>query len=122
MAHFEKISSFADVELNMPSRGTARSAGYDFEVVEDTVVPSYLDMMKYIDKIVEEAPEDKRPQPGQVFPLDEINKFMKQVGVKPTLVPTGMKCKLAKNEYLELSVRSSTPLKHWLILANGVGM
>ena len=47
---------------------------------------------------------------------------MKQVGVKPTLVPTGMKCKLAKNEYLELSVRSSTPLKHWLIMANSVGI
>ena len=112
MAHFEKISKYADVELTIPVRGTERSAGYDFEVAEDTVVPSYLDMMAYIDKMVNEAPEDKRPQPGQVFPLEEINKFMKQVGVKPTLVPTGMKCKLAKNEYLELSVRSSTPLKH----------
>ena len=122
MAHFEKISKYADVELTVPVRGTERSAGYDFEVAEDTVVPSYLDMMAYIDKMVNEAPEDKRPQPGQVFPLEEINKFMKQVGVKPTLVPTGMKCKLAKNEYLELSVRSSTPLKHWLILANGIGV
>lgn len=122
MAHFEKVSKYADVELTMPTRATARSAGYDFEVAEDTVVPSYLDMMAYVDKLVNEAPEDKRPQPGQVFPLEEINKFMKQVGTKPTLVPTGMKCKLAKNEYLELSVRSSAPLKHWLILANGVGV
>jgi dUTP pyrophosphatase len=33
-----------------------------------------------------------------------------------------MKCKLADNEYLELSVRSSSPLKYWIILANGVGI
>jgi dUTP pyrophosphatase len=29
---------------------------------------------------------------------------------------------LASNKYLELSVRSSCPLKNWLILANGVGI
>ena len=40
MAHFEKISKYADVELTVPVRGTERSAGYDFEVAEDTVVPS----------------------------------------------------------------------------------
>ena len=37
MAHFEKISKYADVELTVPVRGTERSAGYDFEVAEDTV-------------------------------------------------------------------------------------
>ena len=79
MAHFEKISKYADVELNVPVRGTERSAGYDFEVAEDTVVPSYLDMMAYIDKMVNEAPEDKRPQPGQVFPLEEINKIVDSI-------------------------------------------
>jgi dUTP pyrophosphatase len=29
---------------------------------------------------------------------------------------------LPEGTYLELSVRSSTPLKYWLILANGVGV
>jgi dUTP pyrophosphatase len=33
-----------------------------------------------------------------------------------------MKCYLNSKYYLELSVRSSTPLKYWLILANGVGI
>ena len=33
-----------------------------------------------------------------------------------------MKCKIPDGYYLELSVRSSTPLKHWIILANGVGI
>ena len=29
---------------------------------------------------------------------------------------------MAADEYLEISVRSSCPLKYWLILANGVGI
>ena len=39
-----------------------------------------------------------------------------------TLVPTGIKCKMPEDYYLQLSVRSSLPLKHWLILGNGVGI
>lgn len=38
------------------------------------------------------------------------------------MVSTGVKCQLDPGTYLELSVRSSTPLKYWLILANGVGI
>ena len=38
------------------------------------------------------------------------------------MVPTGIKCQLDSDCYLELSVRSSCPLKYWLILANGVGI
>ena len=38
------------------------------------------------------------------------------------MVSTGVKCQLDPGTYLELSVRSSTPLKYWLVLANGVGI
>ena len=34
----------------------------------------------------------------------------------------GVKCKLDPGTYLELSLRSSIPLKHWLLLANSVGV
>lgn len=54
--------------------------------------------------------------------LDWIGALTKNLKTKPTLVPTGMKCKLDSGTYLELSVRSSSPLKYWLILANGVGI
>lgn len=54
--------------------------------------------------------------------LAEMAALTKTTKAKPTLVSTGMKCQLNKGTYLELSVRSSTPLKHWLILANGVGI
>jgi dUTP pyrophosphatase len=33
-----------------------------------------------------------------------------------------MKCKMESNQYLQLSVRSSCPLKNWLIMANSVGI
>lgn len=122
MAKFEKVSKFQDIEINIPTRSTAKSAGYDFEVAEEVVIPSYQGMMKYIDELIENTPEDKRPAKNEVYPLLEIKDFMKRIGVQPTLVSTGMKCKLGDDEYLELSVRSSTPLKHWLIMANGVGI
>ena len=54
--------------------------------------------------------------------LDDAADYIKSMGIKPVLVPTGIKCKLESNTYLELSVRSSTPLKYLLVLANGVGI
>ena len=40
MAKFEKVSKYKEVEFDLPSRKTKYSAGYDFVVVEETVVPS----------------------------------------------------------------------------------
>ena len=46
MIKFEKVSRFADTELNLPTRKTSYSAGYDFEVAEDILIPSYFEMME----------------------------------------------------------------------------
>jgi dUTP pyrophosphatase len=54
--------------------------------------------------------------------LEWMSTLTKNLKTKPTLVPTGMKCKLEPGTFLQLSVRSSSPLKYWLILANGVGI
>lgn len=43
-------------------------------------------------------------------------------GIKPTLVKTGIKAYMQKNEYLMLANRSSNPGKKGLILANSVGI
>ena len=51
-----------------------------------------------------------------------MSNFTKETGFKPTLVSTGMKCKLDPGTYLQLSVRSSSPLKYWLMMGNGVGI
>jgi len=111
--YFEKVSRFSDVDLSMPERKTAKSAGYDFVVAEDIVVPSYPKMVEQLRTFtaVSENP----------ITLDEISKITKASQLKPTLVSTGMKCHMEDNQYLEISVRSSCPLKNWLIMANGSG-
>lgn len=125
MVKFEKVSRFVDTDLDMPKRGTAASAGYDFVVAKDVVIPP-IDFL--IDKIRDEGMSGKNPRHedyyGFVNPysLEEIAAVTKKLKAKPTLVSTGMKCHLEPGTYLELSVRSSTPLKHWLICANSVGI
>ena len=110
---FEVVSKYADADINLPVRKTKASAGYDFQVAEDIVVPSY---QKLIYNLVDYA------DPLGERTLEEIAAFTKASKAKPTLVPTGIKCEMPEDFYLELSVRSSCPLKHWLILANGVGI
>ena len=41
MAKFEKVKRFKDVDLPLPVRKTAQSAGYDFVVAESVVIPPY---------------------------------------------------------------------------------
>ena len=114
MIKFEKVSRFADSDIEMPRRKTASSAGYDMVVAEDVVIPPYLCLY---DCMFTNAAVAKGP-----LTLKEVATITKTLKAKPTLVSTGMKCQLSKGTYLELSVRSSCPLKHWLILANGVGI
>jgi dUTP pyrophosphatase len=123
MIKFEKVQRFANVDLPLPTRATSNSAGYDFVVAEDIVIPPY-DFIKT--KIQDALFEKDRPKDYYAFinplTLDEMASVTKDLGTKVTLVSTGMKCHLEPGQYLELSVRSSTPLKHWLIMANGVGI
>lgn len=117
--YFEKVSRFQDVDLPMPVRKTANSAGYDFVVAEDIIIPSYFKLYQFMANY---SPIENERIDDQTKTLEEIAAITKSLGTKPTLVSTGMKCMLTSNKYLELSVRSSCPLKNWLILANGVGI
>ena len=127
MAKFEKVKRFADQDITLPERKTECSAGYDFEVAEDIIIPSYLILYKQLEteafKDVEFMDIFFDPSKlNKIYTLDEMANLTKLTKAKPTLVPTGVKCKLEPNTYLELSVRSSCPLKYWLILANSVGI
>lgn len=116
MIKFEKVSRFInDEEVKIPTRKTANSAGYDFVVAEDTIIPSYP--ADLLETLISAEPEENK-----VMTLEELAAITKKTGAKPTLVSTGVKCQLNSDTYLELSVRSSTPLKYWSILANGVGI
>ena len=116
-AKFELIEQFkGEEDLLLPKRKTEGSAGYDFTVAEDIVIPAYDGMMHAISWQVPPFDFNKN------YTLDEIAAMVKKAGAKVTLVPTGVKCKLDPNTFLMLSVRSSCPLNHWLILGNGVGI
>lgn len=116
---FEKLKDYAQ----LPQRATADSAGYDFYVSEDIVVPP---IEFIIDKVRDEVfkRNPKKDYYGFVNPLtlDEIKDLMKTLKAQPTLVPTDICCELDPGTYLELSMRSSTPLNSMLILANSVGV
>ena len=114
MIKFEKVKRFADADFNLPVRKTKNSAGYDFEVAKDICIPTWTSQLMALAKMT--------PEPKEPYSLEEIAALTKQTKAKPTLVSTGVKCHLEEGYYLELSVRSSTPLKHWIILANSVGI
>ena len=131
MAKFEVVSKYADAGLPLPVRATANSAGYDFVVAKDTVLKPYEDhdrelrllhdvsLQQVLSNLFESAKGTTVAQPQTLADVANLTGKHKN---RPTLVSTGMKCKLDPGTYLELSVRSSTPLKHWIVLANGVGI
>lgn len=112
MAKFEVVEKYKDLEINLPVRATEKSAGYDFEVASNIVVPPFHHLQK---KLVKEYGYT-------IYTLDEMKEMTSIYNTKPTLVPTGIKCQMADDEYLEISVRSSLPLKHLLTLSNNVGI
>ena len=116
MAKFEVVSKYADAGLAMPTRKTQYSAGYDLAAAEDIIIPPYENQVAIM------ALSNNVMDANDAKDLDWMGALTKKLQTKPTLVPTGMKCKLDPGTYLELSVRSSSPLKYWLFLANGVGI
>ena len=113
MIKFEVVNKFKDSKINLiPVRKTKYSAGYDMYVAKDIVIPPYIEIFSNI--IMSSRPEE--------MSLEDMANFTKTYKCRPSLVSTGVKCQLDPDTYLELSVRSSTPLKHLLFLANGVGI
>lgn len=95
---FEIVSKYEGQGLQLPKRATVHSAGYDFEASEDTVLPSIWNTFFKHDR---HAPVK---------------------GITPVLVPTGIKAYMEDDEYLQITNRSSNPIKHFLVLPNGVGI
>lgn len=132
-ARFEKISKYKDDEgIIIPYRKTADSAGYDFYCAEDTVIFPAVDigagfLAKLSNKISANSENKEQAltewlNKNKYLTLDEVAAYNKEFYTKVDLVPTGIKCYLPHGYYLQLSVRSSLPLKHWLIMANSIGV
>lgn len=114
---FKMVSTYADKGINLPKRATHQAAGYDFEAAEDIVIPSvWKTLFKAIAMDLKQWIHANATTPQQ---KDEntVNKVL-----KPVLVPTGIKAYMNEDEYLQLTNRSSNPLKHFLVLSNGVGI
>lgn len=109
---FEIVSKYQGEDLTLPVRATQKAAGYDFCAAKDFVLPSiwkrnFLQILHTLRKQKEYTAKE----------LVAANKVL-----KPYLVPTGIKAYMQPDEFLMLANRSSNPLKHGLILPNGVGI
>lgn len=109
---FEIVSKYADQKLSLPQRQTKNAAGYDFFAAEDFVLPSIwkLHFVKLFRKI------------NNDHELTNKDFIKVESTIRPLLVPTGIKAKMADDEVLMLVNRSSNPLKRFLVLPNGVGV
>lgn len=107
----ELISKYKDDDKLMPIRGTKDSAGYDLRSAEDIIVPSIWRLMLKTDI-----------EKDTLLELDKVPSVLKELGIKPTLVPTGVRIQLPKDKYAGVHARSSLPLKHMLLVANDEGI
>lgn len=110
--YFEKISKYENEDLPTPMRSTLFSAGYDLAAAEDIVIPPYSELTRNAG-----APFNS----NTAYTLTEMAEMTKK-SLRPTLIPTGYKCRINGDQYIQLSIRSSSPLKYWLVLGNGVGI
>ena len=125
---FEVCKGFEDKDIILPIRKTKNSVAYDLEAAEDTVIPSYPSAIQA--DFANELVKDLSSYYGSFedfikttpYDLNTTATLIKKYGHKMTLVPTGVKCRMPDDYYLQLSVRSSLPLKHWIIMGNGVGI
>lgn len=113
---FEKVKRFENTDIQMPKRGTKYSAGYDMYVAENIIIPSLETHTMNLLKNSVQVSDDN------IITLEQMEKITKATKAKPTLVSTGVKCYMEPNQYLQLAVRSSTPLKYWLIQGNAPGI
>ena len=117
MAKFEVVSRFDNANLILPARATKCSAGYDFQAAEKKIIPPY-------ERLVYDMKHewDRNPIAAPELTMAQMATLAKSADARPVLVSTGMKVKLADDEYLEIMARSSLPHKHWLVMANAVGI
>lgn len=103
---FEVALGYENKDISLPIRKTKNSVGYDIQVAEDTIIPS---IWKTVFCNIKTG-------------LLKKNMKANFKEIKPTLVPTGIKAYFLEDEVLILANKSSFPIKHGLILSNGIGI
>ena len=142
MFKFEKVKRFEGVDIPEPVRKTKNAAAYDMVAAEDVVVMPMSrltidlgnivadkklteEVQQIVQKMVNEGKQDIAQQMVDTMvtcTIDEVSALTKATGFKPTLIPTGYKAYMDDDYSLDLYIRSSSPLKYWLIMANSTGI
>jgi len=86
---FELIEAFKDQSDLLPTRATKNSAGYDFVVAQQTLVPSLTNQFNFGDFLSNTS-----------FSLNQMADITKKQKCRPTLVPTGVKAYIPEGMYL----------------------
>lgn len=116
---FEIVSNYTEkIDENfIPRRADDGSAGYDFKAAEDIVIPSLFKKFLVSHSVNSSVNSDNEVMTiGQAENFNKINKF------KATMIPTGIKAKMPKDEVLKIYPRSSVGCKSLLMMPNDVGI
>ena len=118
---FSIIKEYEDVlgEDHIPQLATKGSAGYDLCAAKDTLIPSIFSLVNRLSFNEADINSTIGTEP---FTLSEVEKIIKLYGEKATLIPTGLKCEFPENTVMNLYGRSSLAHKHYIIIANSVGI
>lgn len=106
---FEVVQKYKNKNIPLPKRATEGSAGYDLMAAEDTLIPSIWKVITSGNGVSHLVNSNELAEENEEF-------------LGSTLVTTGVKVFMPKNEYLLLANRSSNPMKKRLALPNGVGV
>ena len=105
MRKFEIIEEYKNKNINLPTRGSKYSAGYDLEAAEDVVLPAF----------------DNFGLGSELKTLEEAKSFNKENNLAAVLVPTGIKIYCEDDEYISFVMRSSIASKNKIIMPNAPG-
>lgn len=119
---FERVQAYPNAII--PTRGTKRAGGYDLYAAEDTIIPSYQEIIQELKNAYQISLRDKREGYGIDWEQNILPQILKNCSFdcRPTLVPTGVKIYLDKDKTFDIQARSSLPRKNWLIVANAPGL
>jgi len=106
---FEIVSKYRNDNVSLPRRATEGSAGYDLMAAEDTLIPSIWQVITFGNGVTSLVDSHQLSEENEEF-------------LGSTLVSTGVKVYMPKDEYLLLANRSSNPMKKQLMLPNGIGV
>lgn len=110
-------------EAKIPEYQTKNSAGADFFSVDDVKIPSIWSGLPSVFKATVSGFEGTLVNSllGKGYPTND-KKLKLQGMFQPTLIHTGVKAFMESDEVLEMYIRSSSPKKFGLVLANSVGV